>query len=295
MTCEQGRLSTVPGHRFQSLPHGLQVLLAWSPLAVVLLAYAAAQWLNAPISDGASDGDTNRLGFALHVEEPVVADGWLFGRVPSQVLQEMWFQPGQAHWYDAVLAVVYASHFFVIPVTAIVLWVRNSGLFRPWLLSVMWMSLIGVAGYIAYPMSPPWLAAQLGADASITRISGIGWDYLGLNWVGDLLGLSQAASNPVAAMPSLHAAAALLLAGFLWPVTRWWVRSVLVLYAAAMALALVYTGEHYVIDVVAGWLTAALALWIAVRRSRAPAPRPPAFRAMRTDKADIRADDRSRS
>lgn len=218
------------------------------------------------------DGDTNRLGLALHVDEAATADGWLFGRIPGVVLQDRWFRPGQSHWYDAVLGVVYASHFFVIPVTAIVLWVRRSALFRPWLLSVMWMSLIGVAGYILYPMSPPWLAFQLGAGPSIARISGIGWDFLHARWFGDLLGLGQAASNPVAAMPSLHAAAALLLAGFLWSATRWWVRSVLGLYVVSMALALVYTGEHYVIDVLAGWLTAAVALWITTRPRSAARP-----------------------
>jgi len=37
-----------------------------------------------------------------------------------------------------------------------------------------------------------------------------------------------------------------------------------------MAVTLVYTGEHYVVDVVAGWLTAgiAVAVWAAVRRHR---------------------------
>lgn len=63
----------------------------------------------------------------------------------------------------------------------------------------------------------------------------------------------------MAAMPSLHAGAALLVALFLWPaVSRLW-RVVLLGYAVAMALTLVYTGEHYVVDIVAGWLVAAVA------------------------------------
>ncbi len=35
-----------------------------------------------------------------------------------------------------------------------------------------------------------------------------------------------------------------------------------------MALTLVYTGEHYVVDVVAGWLVAALAVAVAVLATR---------------------------
>ena len=84
--------------------------------------------------------------------------------------------------------------------------------------------------------------------------------------------------------------AALLLAACLWPVTRWWVKSVLVLYAGAMALALIYTGEHYVIDVVAGWLTAGLALRITTARRRAacPAVKPSALRPVSTGKVSLK-------
>jgi len=67
---------------------------------------------------------------------------------------------------------------------------------------------------------------------------------------------------------------AMVVALFLWPlVTRRW-RTALLVYVLLMALALVYTGEHYVVDVVAGWLTAgaAVAVAAAVRRRR---PRPP--------------------
>jgi membrane-associated phospholipid phosphatase len=69
-------------------------------------------------------------------------------------------------------------------------------------------------------------------------------------------------------MPSLHAGSALLVALFLWPsVSSLW-RAALLSYAAAMAVTLVYTGEHYVVDVVAGWLVATLAVaaGIAIRR-----------------------------
>ena len=46
--------------------------------------------------------------------------------------------------------------------------------------------------------------------------------------------------------------------------------------ALAMALTLVYTGEHYVIDILVGWVYAALsvAAVTAVARSRGPAPVP---------------------
>jgi membrane-associated phospholipid phosphatase len=68
-------------------------------------------------------------------------------------------------------------------------------------------------------------------------------------------GLSVAGGNDVAAMPSLHAA----MATGIWFAARGtrlvWVGAV---YAIAMWIALVYLGEHYVVDVLAG---AALMAW----------------------------------
>ena len=62
-------------------------------------------------------------------------------------------------------------------------------------------------------------------------------------------------------MPSLHAGSALLVALFLWPLVDAAVAGrCCVGYVLLMALTLVYTGEHYVVDVVAGWLTAGVAV-----------------------------------
>ena len=84
-------------------------------------------------------------------------------------------------------------------------------------------------------------------------------------------------ANNVAAMPSLHAAYAMLFTLFFWSILPWWTRPLLALYPVAMAFALVYTGEHYVIDVLLGWLYAAVVYvagnrladtWAAQRASR---------------------------
>ena len=51
----------------------------------------------------------------------------------------------------------------------------------------------------------------------------------------------------------LHAAWALLFSVTVWPYVASRARPLLVAYPIAMALTLVYTGEHYVIDIVIGW------------------------------------------
>jgi len=76
-----------------------------------------------------------------------------------------------------------------------------------------------------------------------------------------------------------HAAFALLLTLYLWQlVPKWW-RPLLAVYPLAMTLALVYTGEHYVVDCIAGWFYAAgsyagVNAYCAWRDSRVPALEP---------------------
>jgi membrane-associated phospholipid phosphatase len=100
--------------------------------------------------------------------------------------------------------------------------------------------------------------------------------------------------NDVAALPSLHAAYPLLLLLFFWGAGRT-VRLGLGAYVLAMAFTLVYTGEHYVSDIVVGWayagasfvaVTAVQRRWAARRRAGparpgyepAPEPARPSFR-----------------
>jgi membrane-associated phospholipid phosphatase len=60
-------------------------------------------------------------------------------------------------------------------------------------------------------------------------------------------------------MPSLHAGLSLLAALWLARNARRWVRIVVLLYPAAMLTALVYFGEHFIIDGLMGWLVVLIA------------------------------------
>ena len=80
-------------------------------------------------------------------------------------------------------------------------------------------------------------------------------------------------------MPSLHAAFAMLFTLYLWRLVPRYVRPLLALYPPAMALALVYSGEHYVVDCLVGWVYATASfvgvnLWFEWRSRRAPALEP---------------------
>jgi membrane-associated phospholipid phosphatase len=264
-------LDTLP-QRPTASRHGpvAQLLIAWAPLSVILLAYAAAQWISAPLGARGSGVGTNRWGFGLHVAGPAEVDRSVFGVVPSVWLQAR-LVDGSAHWYDAAAALVYVTHFVAIPLVTAVAWFALRDRFTGWVAAVLTFTTLGMGGYVLYPAAPPWLASDQGVIGAVHRVSSPGWDYLHLGWVGRLVVAGQQDSNPVAAMPSLHAGSAMLVALFLWPLVKAWWRALLVGYVLLMAFALVYSGEHYVVDVVAGWLTAAIAVAVgAAVRHRSP-------------------------
>ena len=221
------------------------------PFALVLVGYAFAASLNGGYRGSYAQGLPNDLGFALHVVEPAAFDRWL-GPLPTAWLQEHLNGSGRARWYDAVVAVVYVSHFVVGPTVAAVLWFRNRARCLAWAGCLLAMAVLGLATYIGYPMAPPWLAAEIDVTGPIKRISGMGWEYVHLDAVSSLLQSSQASSNPVAAMPSLHAGYAALCAAFFVRRTGLLRNVLLVGYPVLMGFAVVYTGEHYVIDVIVG-------------------------------------------
>jgi len=113
---------------------------------------------------------------------------------------------------------------------------------------------LGLATYFVYPAAPPWWAAQYGLIEPVARISTRGWQAIGLHGAGNVLNAAQLdAANPVAANA--------LAAHRVRPVHRGVLPArgapALVAVAAGVParddLTLVYSGEHYMIDVLVGW------------------------------------------
>jgi membrane-associated phospholipid phosphatase len=120
------------------------------------------------------------------------------------------------------------------------------------------LNLAGLSIYVVYPMVPPWMASDNGAfQPAIERMTGRGGSGPGLQLAQLVMG---PIGNPVAAMPSLHAGTAFLVAFFGISVLRSRLRWLLLLYPVVMTTALVYFGEHYVIDAIAGAALAGLVM-----------------------------------
>ena len=226
-----------------------QVLVDWAPFTAVLLLYDRTR------------GIADSLGIPLHQSDIVHAERWTFGGIdPTVWLQNHLYDsahPLVVHWYDGLCTLVYTSHFLATPIVAAILWLRARNLWIRYITRVIILSFSGLITYVLFPEAPPWLAAKDGDLAPVARLSTRGWIWLHAGNVNTTLAKAQTAgSNAVAAMPSLHTAFATLIALFIGSLltTRW--RYLLALYPMAMAFTLVYTGEHYVLDCVAGVLYA---------------------------------------
>lgn len=225
----------------------------WTPLVVMGLAY--------DYSRGAAD----TLGFPTQWRLPIAFDEALFGEVPTVSLQRALNMGSATHWWEAVTAVIYVSHFFVSYAVLGVLWQRNRDTWRRYFTAFAILTFSGLATYILLPTAPPWLASQDGQIGEVVRTTQNGWEYLGIGVARKAISLGQAAANDIAALPSLHLAFSALPLFMFWRSTGRFVRAGLILYPLAMGFTIVSSGEHYVFDVVAGFAYAAASALLAHR------------------------------
>jgi PAP2 superfamily len=203
----------------------------------------------------------------VHFGYPIFLEHILFlGTLPSVWLQEALYVPGRVGALDVILSSVYITYFVAPHLIAIVVWRTRPQLFPKVIVALSLTFLIGLLCYFTIPTAPPWLAAQNGnIDADIHRVV----PEVSALIAGDTYDQTSAAvgKNDIAAMPSLHTALTAMVALILASYGRRW-RWVGVAYVCAMALALVYLGEHYVIDELAG-IALAIGIWKMVSTSRA--------------------------
>lgn len=208
---------------------------------------------------------------SAHVTEPLHVDQDLFGQVPTVWLQQHLYSPAHLHWYDVAVVPVYLSHFVVSIALAVVLWATAYPLFKRFVATLVTLTLTVLVTYALYPAAPPWMASlNHYLPVGIVRIVPATLDAIGVQQVNSAVERGELYANSVAAMPSLHGAIPMMLLVFFWPLVGRRTRALLMLYVAAMAFTLVYAGEHYVIDLLAGWVYAVASVVVVRRILRSP-------------------------
>jgi membrane-associated phospholipid phosphatase len=172
-------------------------------------------------------------------------------RVSSDRLYELTLQQfvEQRDWLATLASFTYwTSEFTVLTAALLWLYINRHYAFSRFRNTLLLANLIGLVGYVLMPTAPPRL--------------------LGLGFVNDHKdGLVQLAANPYAAMPSLHAADALIVGIVLaFVCRRWWAKLFWAVWPAWVWFAVMATGNHFWLDCVAGVAVALVALGIVYRR-----------------------------
>jgi len=207
--------------------------------------------------------DPERLRARLRARYPIVADRLIgAGRLPNARLQRALARLPQVKVANRVLTWAHWLWFLEPYVALAVILTRHPERFPRAARQMAAVFDLGCAVYFAVPTAPPWWASEQGLTGEEVRriMVEVGEDTWRSAWpkMYDALG-----GNPWAAMPSLHfatsltAALALAEAGKVEGALGW-------TYAGTLGFALVYLGEHYVTDLLAG-----AALVAAVRRGEA--------------------------
>jgi hypothetical protein len=176
---------------------------------------------------------------------------------PTVQLQRWLYSPG-LHVWDYLCWCCYMSHFFVSFIVAAVLWKTNYAKFRRFVPLFVALTFLGYVTYVLYPAMPPWMAGSRHFLPHTVRIIPLVLDHLHLHSGAAVFTGGNKFDNNVAAMPSIHAAYPMLICLFFWRGASTRKRVLLAAYPLCMAFTLVYTGEHFVIDIVIGWLYAAI-------------------------------------
>ncbi|HYA44000.1 MAG TPA: phosphatase PAP2 family protein [Acidimicrobiales bacterium] len=178
----------------------------------------------------------------LHIAPEEHLDHWLLGH---PLLAEV-----ASNFYDNAI-------FFVTLGLVVWIWWRSPDLYRPLRNYLVLANLIGFSVFWAYPLAPPRMLAGF-ADV-VEKYPGLG------GWHNELL----THADQLAAMPSMHLAWGVWSSLAIWQLWgrsggRTWARllviGIAVLYPLVTAWDVMATGNHYLLDVLAGVATTAISV-----------------------------------
>jgi hypothetical protein len=168
-----------------------------------------------------------------------------------------------ASWYYQV------AHLTVTLLVLLGCYVYSPEIYRAARNALVLINVVGLAVFWVYPVAPPRLLPGR-AFIDVTEMTGVAG------------ATNTSAPNPYAAMPSLHTAWAVWAAVVVFLMARaWWVRLLCLLYPVLTVAVIVSTGNHYVLDAVAGaavtLVSAATVGLMPLHRREAPAAHFPRY------------------
>jgi membrane-associated phospholipid phosphatase len=157
------------------------------------------------------------------------------------------------------------SEFTVLGIVLLWVYLRRNEAFVRFRNTILLANVIGLIGYVLLPTAPPRMFPDFGFNDTLSSFGELNHGS----------GIVEFAANPYAAMPSLHAADALIVGLVMFSVCRTRIAKALwLLWPAWVWFSVMATGNHFWLDVVAGVLVATVAGVLVYRnplRRRRPA------------------------
>jgi membrane-associated phospholipid phosphatase len=149
------------------------------------------------------------------------------------------------------------SEFTVVGLALLYVYLRRNDAFYRFRNSILLANVIGLVGYVALPTAPPRMFPDLGFADTLSQFASLNHGS----------GLVNFVANPYAAMPSLHAADALIVGVVLAGVCKnWFAKIAWALWPGWVWFSVMATGNHFWLDVLAGIVVAIVSLAIVYRR-----------------------------
>lgn len=224
-----------------------QLLIRFVPFVVLLLVYESFRGLVPQLNTHVN-----------YLWMPSVDRALFFGHLPTQALQNVLWH-GHVQWYDFVFYGAYTLHFVLPFALAALIWLKIDKEYWHFAGTILLTSFMAFLTFLAFPAAPPWMAADRHLIEPITRVSSAVWAAFGIHDFPSVY--NKISPNPVAAVPSLHAAYSFITAFFATRLfkTKW--RYLAWIYPLLIWVGTVYQGEHYVIDALLGIAYALVAFY----------------------------------
>ncbi len=224
-----------------------QLLKRFLPFVILILVYESFRGLVPGLN-----GRVNYLWMPA-------ADKFIFGTLPTAWLQKYLWN-GHTQWYDFVMYFFYTMHFILPLGLGLVVWKKRDHFYWQYMFTYVALSFSGFLTYLAFPAAPPWMASDKGLIEPITRVSSYVWHAVGIHDFPSVY--NKISPNPVAAVPSLHAAYATLFVIITYRLfgKKWALAATI--YPLMIYIGTIYQGEHYAIDAILGIIYAFAAYYL---------------------------------
>jgi membrane-associated phospholipid phosphatase len=246
-----------------ALGRGREFVTDWLPFLLLFFAYEVMRGFAA--KTGFAPHDLGRIELAL-----------FRGTLPTEFMQQHLYRPAVISPWDWIAIGLYFMHFVLPVVVGFVFWISSREHYWHYVAALLLLCFLAFVTYLFFPSTPPWLQFPHAVHKiSNETVSKWGVQYLESPIYG---ALGRFDPNLYAAFPSLHAAFPTLAAVYAWRRYRP-LAIFLLVWSAAVWWAIVYLGEHYVVDALCGLVYVAVATLLvewAFRLRPRPMPATPA-------------------